>query len=131
MILVNLDVFVHVLAADSTVEQNVGQHGDDKPVGGNGACALGNRLLDEWHDTTTHNHCHEDTAGSLGVLAESLNRQVEDTTPHDTGAESAGSDEDGLHRHVVTTDSDADTLGQEDGDKQQDNSHGGYNGHLE
>jgi hypothetical protein len=42
MILVNLNVFVHILAANGAVEQNVGQHGNDEPVGGNGTCTLGN-----------------------------------------------------------------------------------------
>ena len=124
MILVDLNVFVDVLAADGAVEQEVGQHGDNKPVGGDGTCALGDGLLDEGHDAAADNHHHEDAGSSLGVLTQSLNREVENTTPHDTGAESASSDEDSLHGHVVTADGDADALRQEDGDEQQDDGNG-------
>ena len=81
--LIYFDVSIDVLAADERIVEDVGEHGDDEPVAANRAEAFSYRLLNEWHDATTDDHHHEE-AGSLSrVLAESLDRKVEDAAPHD------------------------------------------------
>ena len=56
------DVFVYILAADEGIEEDVGKHGHYQPVAGDVADVEGEHVvLDERHDTTTHNEHHEDT----------------------------------------------------------------------
>ena len=51
-----------ILAANKSIEQNVSQHTDDKPIAANEANAgVGHSLLDERHDATTYHQHHKDT----------------------------------------------------------------------
>ena len=121
--LVYFDVGVHILTADEGIEENVGQHGDNKPIAEDGASRLGHSLLNKRHDTTANHHCHEDARCCLCIFAETLNREVEDSSPHDRGAKSASRNQECLGRNVMAAETDGDTLGHEDCNKQQDDSH--------
>lgn len=76
------DVSVYILATNEAVVENVGKHGNNEPVACDVAGAVGDEVLDERHDTTTHNHGHEETRSSCCVLAKALNSEVEDAAPH-------------------------------------------------
>lgn len=60
--LIYRDILVYILAADKGIEEDVGQHSHYQPVAGDVADVEGEHIvLDERHDTTTHNEHHEDT----------------------------------------------------------------------
>ena len=54
------DVGVYILATNEAVVENVGKHGNNEPVACDVAGVIGDEVLDERHDATTNNHCHED-----------------------------------------------------------------------
>ena len=100
---IDLDIFVDVLAAPEAIEQDVGNHCDDEPVGSEIAGNWTNEVvLDEWHDTTTNDHGHEEARSLGGIFAQSFGREVEDAAPHDGGAETAEEDEEARERHFAT-----------------------------
>lgn len=61
VILFYRDVGVYILATNEAVVENVGKHGNNEPIACDVAGVVGDEVLDERHDTTTHNHGHEET----------------------------------------------------------------------
>ena len=92
---VNLDVFVHVLAAYQSIIKNVGKHCYDEPVRVEVACNRTNQhILNVWHYTTTHYETHEPSRCLSCIFAETFSGEVEDSTPHHRCTKTAEEDED-------------------------------------
>ena len=117
-VLIYLDILVNILGADKAEEEDISNHSHNKPVAGDVTCTLGNDRLECGHKAATNNHCHEDTRSSLSVLAQPLNSEVEDTAPHDRGAETASSQEEYLDGNLVTLELCCNAFGQENGSQQ-------------
>lgn len=120
-------------AANECIEQQVAQHSHNKPVALDGANLVCKQVLNERHYTTTDNHGHEKTAGRSCVLAKSLGSQVEDNSPHHTGAKTTEDDEHDLGGNDCVNIKETNLeihclrLGHEDSHEQKgDGNHGGY-----
>ena len=120
---IDLDIFVYVLAAPEAIEEDVGNHSDDDPIGSEISGNWTNEVvLDEWHDTTTYYHGHEEARSLGGIFAQSFGREVEDAAPHDGGAETAEEDEEARERYFATEEGDID-VAREDGTEQEEDSY--------
>ena len=99
-LLVDRNVLIDILATDQGVVEEVAEHGDNEPVAVHVTSSLRDEVLDERHDTTTNDEHHEYSGSGLGVLAESLDRQVENGTPHEGSAKTAENEEQAAERNL-------------------------------
>ena len=75
---------------------------DNKDIRNQIVSVVSQEVLEERQDTTTANQCHEDTTGSRGIFAQALSSEVEDSTPHYAGHETAEEHENHAHWQLDT-----------------------------
>ena len=122
------NVFVDVLAAPESIEEDVGEAGNDNPVAAHIAYTVSNIILYERQDAATADQCHEDAAGHGCVFAQAFGGEVENGSPHNGGAETTEGGKGNLQGHFGTVEVDGGRGGDEDEAEQEEDSYGGRGG---